>query len=176
MGVRVVTKTPLLLALYLPRLIRKAGVLFRSTVPGTCASACPVCVPAPPGVCLPGTLQVERASKMSGLLTNHPPLFCFFCCYQFFLGGRRTQRMHVQAEEKDVVEEKDVQAEMSSPSDSRRTYLHDPAAPPLSVLAVHDSTVEASSITPLAKSSSRNFYFAVAVIVVGAVGAIVGQR
>ena len=83
------------------------------------------------------------------------------------------ERMHVQVEEKDVAEEKDVQAEMSSPSDSRRTYMHDPAAPPLSVLAVHDSTVEASSITPLAKSSSRKFYFAVAVIVVGAVGAIV---
>jgi len=31
MGVRVVSKTTPVLALFLPRLIRKAGVLFRST-------------------------------------------------------------------------------------------------------------------------------------------------
>ena len=59
MGVRVVSKTTPVLALFLPRLIRKAGVIFRSTVPGT--------------------LQVERASEMSDLLTNHPSHFCIFC-------------------------------------------------------------------------------------------------
>ena len=72
-------------------------------------------------------------------------------------------------------EEKDVQVEMS-PSDSRRTYMLDPASPPSSVLAVHDSTATASSGTPTAKSSSRKSYLVVLVVViaiiVGAVGAI----
>jgi hypothetical protein len=51
-GRNLVTKRTAALALYLPRLIRKTGVLFISTVPGT--------------------LQVERATEIVNLLTNHP--------------------------------------------------------------------------------------------------------